>query len=59
MILLDISDNFVGKKIKRLGFERKRLRRELFGEYRNPAGDPDYLKEVAEPRCFSTTSLFQ
>ncbi|MBR1747429.1 MAG: iron-sulfur cluster-binding domain-containing protein [Clostridia bacterium] len=40
--------DFVDKEIATLGLRRKFVRHEVFGEYRNPARNEDYPKDVAD-----------
>ena len=39
---------FVDKELETLGLERKYIRHEMFGEFHNPASQPDYPSDVPE-----------
>ena len=39
---------FVDKELEKLGLERKYIRHEMFGEFHDPAAQPDYPSDVPE-----------
>lgn len=46
---------FVDKEVEKLGLARKYVRHELFGEFHNPASQPDYPENVPETVTVTVT----
>ena len=46
---------FLDKEIAKLGLEKKYVRHEMFGEFRNPSSQPDYPSDVPETVSITVT----
>lgn len=47
--------DYVDKEIEKLNLEKKYIRHELFGEFRNPSSQPDYPSDILETVSITVT----